>query len=31
VQVDTDGNASTAELQIQLTGNINLAATDFVL
>jgi VCBS repeat-containing protein len=31
VQVDTDGNASTAELQIQLTGNIGLTATDFVL
>jgi VCBS repeat-containing protein len=31
VQVDTDGNASTAELQIQLTGNIGLAATDFLL
>ena len=24
VQVDTDGNASTVELQIQLTGNIAL-------
>ena len=31
VQVDTDGNASTAELQIQLTGNVGLTATDFVL
>jgi Ca2+-binding RTX toxin-like protein len=31
VQVDTDGNTATAELQIQLTGNIGLVAGDFVL
>jgi VCBS repeat-containing protein len=31
VQVDTDGNASTVELQIQLTGNIELVAGDFIL
>ena len=31
VQVDTDGITSTAELQIQLVGNIALTASDFVL
>lgn len=31
IQADTDGNATTAELQITLTGNIALQATDFYL
>ena len=31
VQVDTDGVVTTAELQIQLTGNISLAIGDFIL
>jgi VCBS repeat-containing protein len=31
VQVDTDGDVSDVELQIELTGNIPLAATDFSL
>ena len=31
VQVDTNGDTSTAELQIQLTGNVTLTAADFTL
>ena len=31
VQADTDGNTATAEFQIQLTGNVALTATDFIL
>jgi VCBS repeat-containing protein len=31
VQFDLDGNVNTAELQIQLIGNINLSPSDFVL
>ena len=31
VQADTDGNVATAEFQIQLTGNVTLLATDFIL
>jgi VCBS repeat-containing protein len=31
VQADTDGNAATAEFQIQLNGNIGLTGADFLL
>ena len=31
VQADSDGNVVTAEIQIQLTGNIALTAADFIL
>lgn len=31
VQFDNDGIVSTAEFEITLTGNLTLAATDFVL
>ena len=31
VQADTNGNIATAEFQIQLTGNVTLTSTDFIL
>ena len=31
VQSDTDGNVATAEFKIQLTGNVTLISTDFIL
>ena len=31
VQADTDGNIATAEFQIQLTGDVTLLPTDFIL
>lgn len=31
VQVDTDGNVNTAEMQIQLNGLLTLTASDFIL
>ena len=31
VQADTDGNVVTAEFQIQLTGDVTLLPTDFIL
>jgi VCBS repeat-containing protein len=30
VQVDSDGNTATAELQVQLAGNVTLSTTDFL-